>query len=149
MDGADEVEDELGGQVEEEEMEERGIHPQATARILFCHKPILRRAHKSLSYNAINYKGMGTTKEVKRLRKIDPRSQPKDALDYMFHTCFQQDFYETVILTRKKHVSEAQWVDQSQMEKHNDPFLTKLCLHVPTITSRSWWDSSLIGTRKS
>jgi precorrin isomerase len=46
----------------------------------------------------------------------------------MFHTCFQQDFYETIILTRKKQVSEAQWVDQSQMEQQNDPFFNQIVL---------------------
>jgi hypothetical protein len=46
-------------------MEERGIHHQATTKILFCPKPTLRSAHEPLSYNAINYKGKGGgTKEV-------------------------------------------------------------------------------------
>jgi hypothetical protein len=58
-----------------------------------------------------NYKGKGATKKVKKLQKVDPRSQQKDASDYIFHTHFQQDIYETVIMARKKIVSGAQWVD--------------------------------------
>jgi hypothetical protein len=113
MDDDNEIEDELRRQVEEEEEEgAEGIaNPQQRGRTPFHPKPTIRRPHKPLSYNAICYSGKGTTKEVKRLRKIDPRSQQKGALDYMFHTQFQQDLYETVIMVRRRIVSEAQWVD--------------------------------------
>jgi hypothetical protein len=89
MEEDDDVEDEMRRQVEEEEMEERGIHSQRNAKILFCPKPTLRRANKPYSYNVVNYKGKETTKEVKRLRKIDPRSHHKEVLDHRFHTHFQ------------------------------------------------------------
>jgi hypothetical protein len=77
MDDANEIEDELRRQVEEEEEEwAEGIaNPQQRGRIPFHTKPTIRRPHKPLSYNAICYGGKGTTKEVKRLQKIDPRSQ--------------------------------------------------------------------------
>jgi hypothetical protein len=48
---------------------------------------------------------------VKKLQKFDPRSQQIDASDYRFQTQPQQDLYETVIIDRRKIVSEAQWVD--------------------------------------
>jgi hypothetical protein len=150
MDDADDVEDELR-KVEEEEMEERGIHPQATAKIPFRPKPILRRAHKPLSYNAISYKGKGTMKEVKGIRKIDTRSQHKDAPDYRFHTRFQQNFYETVILTRKKHVSEAQWVDWSHMEQQDDPIFNQIMdsctnLHIKELMGFKFdWNKEVIA----
>jgi hypothetical protein len=51
--------------------------------------------------------GKGTTKEVKRLRKIYPISHHKVAQDYKFHTRFEHDFFESVILTRKKQLLEA------------------------------------------
>jgi hypothetical protein len=91
MNDANEIEDELRRQVGEEEEEgAEGItNPQQRGRIPFHPKPTIRRPHKPLSYNAICYRGKGTTKEVKRLRKIDPRSQQKGALDYRFHTQFQ------------------------------------------------------------
>jgi hypothetical protein len=53
-----------------------------------------------------NEKEKGATNKLKKLRKVDPRSQQKDASDYRFHNHFQQDIYETVIMDRKKIVSE-------------------------------------------
>jgi hypothetical protein len=126
MEKDDDVEDELRRQVEEEEPEERRIHSQRNVKIPFCPRPTLRRAHKPYSYNVINYKGKGTTKEVKRLRKIDPRSHHKEAPDYMLRTHFQQDFYETIILTRKKQVSEAQWVDWRHMVEQDNPIFNQV-----------------------
>jgi hypothetical protein len=91
MDEANKIEDELRRQVEEEEEERaEGIaNPQQRGRIPFHPKPTIKRPHKPLSYNAICYRGKGTTKEVKRLRKIDTRSQQKGASNYRFHTQFQ------------------------------------------------------------
>jgi hypothetical protein len=122
MDDANEIEDELRRQVDEDEEEgAKGIaNPQQRGRILFHPKPIIRRSYKPLSYNAICYRGKGTTKEVKRLQKIDPRSQQKGASD-RFHTQFQQDLYETVIMVRRRIVSEAQWVDWTHMAEQEDP----------------------------
>jgi hypothetical protein len=62
-----------------------------------------------------NYKGKGATKIVKKLQKVDPRPQQKDASYYRFHTHFQQDIYETVIIDRRRIMSEAQWVDWRHM----------------------------------
>jgi hypothetical protein len=128
MDDTNEIEDELRRQVEEEEEEraEGTANPQQRGRIPFHPKPTIRRPHKPLSYNVICYRGKGTTKEVKRLRKIDPRLQQKGASDYRFHTQFQQDLYETVIMVRRKIVSEAQWVDWSHMVEQQDPIFNQV-----------------------
>jgi hypothetical protein len=109
MDDANEIEDELRRQVEKAEEEgSKGIaNPLQRGRIPFHPKPTIRRPHKPLSYSAICYRGKGITKEVKRLQKIDPRLQQKGASDYMFHTQFQQDLYETVIMVKRRIVSEA------------------------------------------
>jgi hypothetical protein len=56
-------------------------------------------------------KEKGATKQVKKLRKIDPRSQQIDASGYRFHTQFHHNLYETVIMDRRRVVSEAQWID--------------------------------------
>jgi hypothetical protein len=132
MDDANEIEDELRRQVEEEE--EKGAegiaNPQQRGRIPFYPKPTIRRPHKPLRYNVIYYRGKETTKEVKRLQKIDPRSQQKGASDYRFHTQFQQDLYETVIMVRRI-VLEAQWVDWSHIWPSNKiQSLIRLLLHV-------------------
>jgi hypothetical protein len=91
LDDANEIKDELRRQAEGEEEEgAEGIaNLQQRGRTSFHPKPTIRRPHKPLSYNAICYRGKGTTKEVKRLQKIDPRSQQKGASDYRFHTQFQ------------------------------------------------------------
>jgi hypothetical protein len=69
MDDSNEIEDELRRQVDEEEEEgaEEIANTQQRGRIPFHPKPTIRRPHKPLSYNAICYRGKGTTKEVKRL----------------------------------------------------------------------------------
>jgi hypothetical protein len=89
-------------------MIEETLNPQSRKRDPFDPSPIIRVLHKSLRYIVSSYKGKGATKKVKKMRKLDPRSQPRDASDYRFHTHFQQDIYETVIMDRRKIMSEAQ-----------------------------------------
>jgi hypothetical protein len=90
MDDANGIKDDLRRQVEQEE--EKGAKgnasPQQRGMIQFHLKPTIRRLHKTLSYNAKCYRGKGTTKEVKRLWKTDPRPQQKGAMNYRFHTHF-------------------------------------------------------------
>jgi hypothetical protein len=85
------IESELRRQVEEEEQEEMvegTLNPRSRGRVTFNPSPTIRRPHKPLSYHVTSYKGKGTMKQVKRLRKIDPRSQQRNASDYRFHTQF-------------------------------------------------------------
>jgi hypothetical protein len=153
MDDANEIEDELRRQVEEEEEEgAEGIaNPQQRGRIPFHPKPTIRRPHKPLSYSVICYRGKGTTKEVKRLRKIEPKSQQKGASDYRYHTQFQHDLYETVIMVRRRIVSEAQWVDWSNMAEQQDPIFNQLIaryesLHIKRIMGFHYdWNIEVIA----
>ena len=66
------------------------------------------------------------TREVKRWRSIDPYPEPKNSADPRFHTLFQQDFYESVILRDRKIAIEAQCVDWRSMEKANDPLFQEI-----------------------
>jgi hypothetical protein len=71
------IESELRRHVEEEEQEEMvegTLNPISRGRVPFIPSPTIRRPHKPLSYHVTSYRGKGTTKQVKRLRKIDPRS---------------------------------------------------------------------------
>jgi hypothetical protein len=105
-DDVESIESELRRQVEEEEQEEMvegTLNPRSRGRVSFNPSPIIRRLHKPLSYHVTSYRGKGTTKQVKMLRKIDPRSQQKNASDYRFHTQFQQDLYETVIMKKDEN----------------------------------------------
>jgi hypothetical protein len=104
----------------------RTLNPRSRGRVPFNPSPTIRRPHKPLSYHVTSYRGKRTTKQVKRLRKIDPRSQQRNASDYKFHTQFQQDFYETMIMERRRIVSEAQWVDWHHMEEQQDPIYNQV-----------------------
>jgi hypothetical protein len=57
----------------------------------------------------VRYKGK--TKSVRENRKILAQTQPQDAYDYRFHSCFQQDFYESAIIMKSKLVENSQWID--------------------------------------
>jgi hypothetical protein len=106
---------------EEEGMVEGTLNPRSHGRDPFDPSPTIRIPHKSLRYVVTIYKWKGATKRVKKLWKVDPRSQQKDASDYRFHTHFQEGIYETVIMDRWKIVSEAQWIDWRHMEAQQDP----------------------------
>jgi hypothetical protein len=109
-DDVESIENELSRQVEEEEQEEMvegTLNPRSRGRVPFNPSPTIRSPHKPLSYHVTSYRGKGTMKQIKRHRKIDPRSQQRNAFDYRFHTQFQQDLYETVIMERRRIVSEA------------------------------------------
>jgi hypothetical protein len=74
---------------EEEGMVEGTLNPRSHRRDPFHPRPTIRVPHKSLHYHVTSYKGKGETKQVKKLRKVDPRSQQRHASDYRFHTHFQ------------------------------------------------------------
>jgi hypothetical protein len=58
---------------------------------------------------------------VREKRKEKPRLVEKEPdIDYRFHTAFQQDFYESVIITKNKPVTISQWIDWSYMEGKGD-----------------------------
>jgi hypothetical protein len=47
-----------------------------------------------------------------REKKENPRLVEKEVgIDYMFHTTFQQDFYEFVIISKGKPIAISQWID--------------------------------------
>jgi hypothetical protein len=85
------IESELRRQVvkeEQKEMVEGTLNPRSRGRVPLNPSPTIRRPYKPLSYHVISYRGKGTRKQVKRLRKIDPRSQQRNASDYRFHIQF-------------------------------------------------------------
>jgi hypothetical protein len=58
----------------------------------------------------INYKGK--TDFVREKKKENPRLVEKElGIDYRFHTTFQQDFYESVIIIKTNPVALSQWID--------------------------------------
>ena len=69
--------------------------------------PIIQRPVRLGSKKCVDYYGKGMTREVKRWRSIDPYPEPKTSTDPIFHTLYQQDFYESVILRDRKIAIEA------------------------------------------
>jgi AraC-like DNA-binding protein len=114
-------------EVEKEEgMVEGILNPRSRRRAPFNPSPTIHSLHKPLSYHVTSYKGKRATKQVKKLQKVDPMSQQRNASDYIFHTQFQQDLYETMIMDRRKIMLEAQWVDWHHMEAQQDPIYNQV-----------------------
>jgi hypothetical protein len=54
-------------------------------------------------------------------RKENPKLVEKEpGIDYRFHTAFQRDFYESVIITKTKPAAISQWIDWTYMEAKHD-----------------------------
>jgi hypothetical protein len=67
----------------------------------------------------ISYKGK--TYLVREKRKENLRLVEKEpGINYRFHTAFQQDFYESVIITKIKPVAISQWIDWTYIEAKHD-----------------------------
>jgi hypothetical protein len=82
--------------------------------------PLVLRAPTNPSWRVkVSYKGK--SESVRGNRRILARTQPRDAYDYRFHSLFQQDFYESVIMTKSKPLTNSQWIDWTYMENKHDP----------------------------
>jgi hypothetical protein len=63
----------------------------------------------------------GKTDLVREKRKENPTLAKKEpGIDYRFHTIFQQDFYESVIITMTKLAIISQSIDCTYMEAKRD-----------------------------
>jgi hypothetical protein len=67
----------------------------------------------------ISYKGKSDLVREKRKENLRLVEMKPD-IDYIFHTTFQQDFYESIIITKNKHVAIFQWIDWTYMEGKHD-----------------------------
>jgi hypothetical protein len=82
--------------------------------------PLVFRAPKNPIWRVkVSYKG--NTESVSENRRILTRTQLRDDYDYRFHSPFQQDFYESVIMIKSKLVTNSQWIDCAYMENKYDP----------------------------
>jgi len=100
---------------------------------------------------ATNYMKKGMTEVVRKLKLQDPRSQPKSATDYRFHTMFQQDFYETVIMSKNNPVAVSQWVDWQYMREKDNVVFNQIITecrnkHVDRMMSYKYdWNNEIIA----
>jgi hypothetical protein len=68
--------------------------------------PLVFRAPTNPTWRVkVSYKGK--TGSVRENRRIIALTQPRDAYDYRFHSLFQQNFYESVIMTKSKPVTNS------------------------------------------
>jgi hypothetical protein len=73
----------------------------------------------------ISYKGK--TYLVREKRKKNLRLVEKEPdIDYRFHTAFEQDFYESVIIPKTKPVAISQWIDWNYMEGKGDKIFNEV-----------------------
>jgi hypothetical protein len=73
-------------------------------------------------------------------------------IDYIFHTFFQQDYYSTAIIAKKKGtVAEARWIDWGYMEKTNNAIfrdIIDVCntlIIKPLMSFRHSWNTNVIA----
>jgi hypothetical protein len=103
---AEEGADDDDGEEEEEVFDVEEINPPSYIDT----GPLVLRAPTNSSWRVkVSYKGK--TELVRENRRILDRTHPQDAYDYRFHSLFQQDFFESVIMTKNKPVTNSQWID--------------------------------------
>jgi hypothetical protein len=117
----EEEDDDDEGEEDEEIFDVEEINPLSYVDI----EPLDFRAPMNPTWRVrVSYKGK--TKSVRENRMILARTQRRDACDYRFHSLFQQDFYESVIMTKSKTVANSQWIDWAYMENKHDPILDRV-----------------------
>jgi hypothetical protein len=88
-------------------------------------RPLVFRAHTNPTWRVkVSYKGK--TESVRENRRILTHTQPRDVYDYIFHSLFQQDFYESIIMTKNKPVANSQWIDWAYMANKNDSIFDRV-----------------------
>jgi hypothetical protein len=113
---AEEGADDDDGEEEEEVFDVEEINPP---NYIDTGPLVLRAPTNSSCRVKVSYKGK--TELVRENRRILARTHPQDAYDYRFHSLFQQDFFESVIMTKNKPVTNSQWIDWTYMENKHDP----------------------------
>jgi hypothetical protein len=77
--------------------------------------------------------------------------EKEPGIDHRFHTVFQQDFYESVIIPKNKPVAISQWIDWNYMESKNDRALNEVVIacrvmHLrDAMTFKKNWNNKIIS----
>jgi hypothetical protein len=88
---------------------------------------------------------------VRENRRSLTRTQPRDAYDYIFHSLFHQDLYESVLTPKSKLVANSQWIDCAYMESKHDPIFDSVIIacrakHLRDIVaSKKNWNNEVIA----
>jgi hypothetical protein len=116
----EEIEEEAAATNDDDEEEEETFDVEEIIPQAYVHMgtPSFQQPQNPGWRQKISYKGK--TEVVGEKRKENPMFHAREATDYRFHTFFQQDFYESVIITKGKSVAISQWIDWSYMENKHD-----------------------------
>jgi hypothetical protein len=106
-----------GGEEEEEVFDVEEINPPNYVDM----GPLVFRAPTNPTWR-VNVSYKGKTESMRENWRILARN----AYDYRFHSLFQQDFYESVIMTKSKLVANSQWIDWTYMENKHDPIFDRV-----------------------
>jgi hypothetical protein len=116
----DDDDDDDEGEEDEEIFDVEEINPPSYVDI----GPLDFRAPMNPTWRVrVSYKGK--TESVRENRRL-AHTQPQDAYDYRIHSLFEQDFYESVIMTKSKPMANSQWIDWAYMENKHDPIFDRV-----------------------
>jgi hypothetical protein len=115
-DNGDDGADDGDGEEEEETFDVEQINPSSYVHM---GTPIFRQPQNPNWREKISYKCK--TDLVREKRKENSMLDEKEPnIDYTFHTTFQQDFYESVIIPKTKPMAISYWIDWNYMEGKSD-----------------------------
>jgi hypothetical protein len=146
---SEEIEEEAVGDEGDEEEEIFDVEEVNPTNFVHVGTPILRQPLNPDWRAKVSYKGK--TELMSEKRKEDPILHARDATDYIFHTFFQQDLYESVIITKGKPVAIYQWIDWSYMENKHDPIFDDVVAasrakHMRDVMAFKWnWNNDVIA----
>jgi hypothetical protein len=107
------------GDNDEEDEEIFDVEEINSTSYIHMRTPIFRLPLNPDWREKISYKGK--TDLVRGKRKENSRLVEKEpVIDYRFHTAFQQNFYESVIITKTKPMAIFQWIGWTYMEGKHD-----------------------------
>jgi len=138
-----------GNDGEEEEEEEPLPHHNPAPEADLARKT--SKPYRPPNKPAINYNARGKFEDIRRERRKDFRAKQRDAFDWRFHTRFQEDYYETVITSKKHPVTDDQWIDWNYMTKKKDPIFDQVIAacdrqHIQKIMGfRHDWNKEIIA----
>jgi hypothetical protein len=137
-----------GGEEEEEEEEETfDVEEITPTSYVHMWNPFFRQPLNPDWRAKVRYKGK--TDLVRKNMKENPRLVEKElVLDYRFHSAFQHDFYELVIIPKNKPVALSQWIDWNYMEGKHDMVFDEVVAACKAKHLEISWLSEIIGTMK-
>lgn len=87
---------------------------------------MLWRPRSRYDRDPTDYRVGGMGEVARNERKINPLTATGNSSDPSFKTLFQQDYYETAILSKANPIIMSQYIDWETMAGYNDPIFTQI-----------------------